>query len=376
MQTTPGPVGPTANVSRLLSLDALRGVDMLLIVGAEDVVTGLSRASDGPAVQSLVRQFTHKQWEGFGFYDLIFPLFVFLAGISLVYSLDKALELGGPGAALVRVLRRAALLYLLGVFYYGGIAHGWDQIRWVGVLQRIAISYLFAAIIYLACRRNWKAIVGATVAILVAYWAIMSFIPTPGREQVSFAEGVNLANYIDLHFLPGKRWDGGWDPEGILSSLPAVASCLLGVLAGLLLKNPNITRPRTAACFLLVGAVLVLLGFTWGLQFPVIKKLWTSSYVLVAGGYSLLLLGAFYLVIDVWKLRRGIAPLVWVGSNALTVYLVANIIELPRLAERLVGGEIKARAAPWGEALVAVVALFLVLALAGLLYRRRVFLRV
>jgi predicted acyltransferase len=265
---------------------------------------------------------------------------------------------------------------LLGVFYYGGIAHGWDQIRWVGVLQRIAISYLFAAMIYLACGRNWKAVVGSTIAILAAYWAIMSFIPAPGRAQVSFAEGENLANYIDLHYLPGKRWDGGWDPEGILSSLPAVASCLLGVLAGMLLKNPNITRPRTAAYFLLAGAVLVPLGFAWGVEFPVIKKLWTSSYVLVAGGYSLLLLGGFYLVIDVWKVRRGIAPLVWVGSNALTIYLVANIIELPRLADRLVGGEIKTWAAPWGDAVVAVVALLLVLALAGLLYRRRVFLRV
>lgn len=365
-----------ASPQRLVSLDALRGFDMILIVGAEEIVNGVKRASTGPTAKFLVAQFTHKDWEGFGFYDLIFPLFVFLAGVSLVFSLDKALERGGPGAAVGRLSRRALLLYLLGVFYYGGIANGWGQIRWVGVLQRIAISYFCAALLYLACGRRWKPILISTGAILVTYWAILTFVPTPGRSSVSFAEGENIANYVDSRYLPGKRWDGEWDPEGLLSSLPAVASCTIGLLAGLFLRTPSVSPERKAVWMAVCGGALVVAGFGWGEQLPVIKKLWTSSYVLVAGGYSLLLLSGFYLVIDVWGMRRGIGPLLWVGANALTIYMAQNMVDFLGLAKRLAGGEIAERIEPWGEALIATVAMLMLLGLARFLYRRGIFLRV
>ncbi len=365
-----------ANDERLMSLDALRGFDMLLIIGADHIVESLNKASQAPVVRFFAQQFTHKQWEGFAFYDLIFPLFVFMVGVSLVYSLDKSLERGGAGSAVARLTRRSVLLYLLGVFYNGGISRGIAKVRWMGVLQRIAISYFVAALIYLVCRRSAKAVLVATIAILAAYWAIMSYVPMPGLEQVSFDEGKNIANYIDQQYLPGKKYDGQWDPEGLLSSLPAVATCLLGVLAGKLLKNPSVSPPRKAAYLLIAGAVLVPLGFWWGEQFPVIKKLWTSSYVLVAGGYSFLLLGGFYLVIDVWKFRRGLAPLVWIGANALTMYLVSTIVSFPKVAERVVGGEIKHWFGPWDETFIAVVSLALLGVAARFLYQRKIFLRV
>jgi predicted acyltransferase len=230
--------------------------------------------------------------------------------------------------------------------------------------------------VYLVCRRSAKAVLFATVVILAAYWAIMSFVPMPGLEQVSFEEGKNIANYIDQQYLPGKKYDGQWDPEGLLSSLPAVATCLLGVLAGKLLKNPNVSPQRKVAYMLIAGAVLVPLGFWWGEHFPVIKKLWTSSYVLVAGGYSFLLLGGFYLVVDVWKFRRSVAPLVWIGSNALTMYLVSTIVSFPKVAERVFGGEIKHWFGPWDEAFIAAVSLALLVWLAWFLYQRKIFLRV
>lgn len=374
MQTPPVP--SAASGARLVSLDALRGFDMIWIIGAEDLVHGLRQASTAPPVQFLADQLTHKPWQGFAFYDLIFPLFVFLAGVSAVLSLDKIVAAQGAGAAVVRVVRRTLLLYALGVVYYGGIADGWDHVRWVGVLQRIALSYGAAALIYLACRRRAGPIAAVILAILAGYCLVMSLVPAPGRESVSFAEGENIANYVDQHYLPGRKWDGNWDPEGLLSSVPAVATCLLGVLAGLVLKCDRCSPRQKVAWLVLAGVVLVPLGFLWGLQFPVIKKLWTSSYVLVAGGYSFLLLGLFYWAIDVCGCRRGLGPWLWVGTNALTLYLVAEVVKLPALAERFIGGPIKTALAPWGDLAVAVLALALILALGRFLYRRQIFLRV
>ncbi len=362
--------------TRLVSLDALRGFDMFWIIGAEDLVKGLRKVSDSKVVAFIADQLEHKDWEGFAFYDLIFPLFVFLAGASLVFSLDKIIEREGVPAALWRVARRTALLYLLGVFYYGGIDKGWDHIRWVGVLQRIGLSYGGAGLVYLACRSRIGPMIGVCVGILLGYWALLSFVPVPGIDHISFDPGENWANYIDLHYLPGRRWDGLWDPEGILSSFPAVCTCLLGVFAGRLLKNPTPTPLAKAGWLLAIGAIMTLAGYAWGLQLPIIKKIWTPSYVLVAGGYSYLLLAVFYLVIDVLKFRAWATPLLWIGTNALTIYLVAEIVKWPELAERLVGGEIKTRLGAWDEFAIAVVIMAMLLALVRFLYRRQIFLRV
>jgi predicted acyltransferase len=362
---------------RLVSLDALRGFDMLMIACADAIIAGLDKASNAPAVQFVVDQFTHKNWEGFAFYDLIFPLFVFLAGVSIVFSLDKAVERGGTKSAVWRISRRALLLFFLGVFYNGGVSRGFAQIRWMGVLQRIAIAYFFASLIYLLCRRRWKGVLAATVLILGAYWALLSFVAVPGQSEVSFEEGKNIVNYFDEQFLPGKKYDGKWDPEGLLSNLPAVATCLLGVLGGMLLKAPNLTPQKKANFLLVIGAALVGLGFLWGLQFPVVKKLWTSSYVLVSGGYSFLLLGMFYLMIDVWKFRRGFGPLVWVGANALAIYLLTSVVNFSNIAKRLVGGsDFKTWTGDWHDAIIGLVAAVLIIGLAGFLYRRKIFIRV
>jgi predicted acyltransferase len=326
-------------------------------------------------VTFLVGQLTHKDWEGFTFYDLIFPLFVFLAGTSIVYSLGRLLEEQGRSAALRRVLKRTALLYLLGVFYYGGIQDGLEQIRWVGVLQRIAISYGAAAGLYLLFRGRFRPLVIVCALILAAYWALLSFVPLPGETGISFAEGKNWANYIDQHYLPGRKWDGQWDPEGLLSSLPAVSTCLLGVFAGMLLRSETTSPGTKGALLLFAGAVLVAAGYFWGLQLPIIKKIWTPSYVLVAGGYSFVLMGLFYLVIDVWQWRGWTAPFVWIGMNALTVYVAANVIDLHDLANRLMGGEITAWLGRWSDLVNAVVSLAIALLFVRFLYRKQVFLR-
>src|SRR5437016_4864966 len=222
------PAGPTAApTQRLMSLDALRGFDMFWIVGAEDIVKALDKVSPSPAVHLLTEQLTHKDWEGVAFYDLIFPLFVFIVGVSLVFSLSKTIAQHGRAAAYKRVLTRGLLLYLLGLFYYGGFEKDVEQIRLLGVLQRIALAYLFTGLLF--CRFRLRGLVVACVSLLVGYWALMTFVPVPGVGAGNFAEGKNLANYIDKEYLPFRKWDGDHDPEGLLSTLPAIGTCLLGV---------------------------------------------------------------------------------------------------------------------------------------------------
>src|SRR5438477_6236348 len=287
---------------RLMSLDALRGFDMFWIIGAEDLFHGLNKISNTGAFRVIAGQLDHEDWQGVHFYDLIFPLFVFIVGVSLVFSLSKAIGTAGRGATVRRVIRRGVILFLLGIFYYGGFSHDWPDIRLMGVLNRIALCYLFAGLFF--CFFRLKGLLAICVALLVGYWALLSYVPfpyvrpLPGGNQTICREsgftnvvqlnlscinlvsgvlvkGVNLANYVDQKYLPGMKWDGTWDPEGILSTLPAIATCLLGVFAGLLLKSSNIKdRPKVHG-LLLLGLAGVLLGHLWGFQFPVIKKIWT-----------------------------------------------------------------------------------------------------
>jgi predicted acyltransferase len=276
---------------RLLSLDALRGFDMFWIIGAESLVKGLRRISDTGPVKFVADQLEHKAWAGFHFEDLIFPLFIFIVGISAVFSLSRTIQQSGRSEALKRVFRRTVLLFLLGVFYNGGLAASFEGVRLLGVLQRIALCYFFAALLF--CYLPRRHLVVVCVALLLGYWALITLVPVPGAGRPNFAEGKNLANYLDSQYLPLRKYDGDHDPEGLLSTLPAIATCLLGVFAGLLLANERLSGQRKVVYLAAAGVIGVALGWLWGLQFPVIKKIWTSSYVLVAGGYSALLLAFF-----------------------------------------------------------------------------------
>jgi predicted acyltransferase len=371
-------LSPDQKSGRVLSLDALRGFDMIWILGLEEVVHALATVWPNPVFRFMSWQMDHKQWEGFGFYDLIFPMFVFMVGASAVFSLSRLIETRGRAAAVKRVVVRGAVLYLLGVLYYGGLLKHLGNIRLMGVLQRIAICYLVTGLLFIYLRP--KALLIVTVVLLVGYWAWLSFIPVPEVGHVSFAERANWPNYIDKHYLPWRKWDTDYDPEGILSTFPAIASCLLGVFAGLLLRNPTVDPRRKATILFVAGAAGVIAGYLWGLQFPVIKKIWTSTFVLVAGGYSALLLGLFYLVIDVWKVRGWATPFVWVGTNAITLYLVKEVVDFPALATRFVGGADSAlRQNVWrgaGELVVYIAGVALILLLARFLYKRQIFLRV
>jgi predicted acyltransferase len=369
----PKPVSP-----RLESLDALRGFDMLWIVGADAIGGALAGLKGGIVVHVLAEQMEHRPWEGFHFYDLIFPLFMFMVGVAIPFSLDRLVEREGKPAALRRVLRRFVLLYLLGLLYYGGFSEGYERIRLLGVLQRLAIGYTGASLLYLYFRPRTIAMV--CIGILVGYWALLRFVPVPGFGAGDFAEGHNLTNWIDAHYLPLRKWNGDHDPEGILSNLPAIATCLLGLFAGLLLRDRERTPRMKLQWLVVAGVSSLVLGYLWGLEFPVIKKIWTSSFVLVAGGWSALLLATFYYLIDVRGWRGWAQPFVWIGCNALTIYLISRVVDFNKLSAFFAGGEIAAALnAAWpglGNVVLALVGIGLCFAICRFLYVRKIFLRI
>jgi predicted acyltransferase len=201
------------------------------------------------------------------------------------------------------------------------------------------------------------------------------FLATTTMVRGKFDDGLNLTQQIDFQHLPGHKWDGAYDPEGILSTLPAIGTCLLGVFAGLFLRNSKLPDQKKVAYLIVAGVAGVGLGFLWGLEFPVIKKIWTSSYVLVAGGYACLFLAAFYQVVEIWGWRRWCEPFVWIGMNPITIYLAFHLIVFPDYAKLVVGGPVSAAFGAWGDMVIALATVGLSLALVRFLYERKLFLR-
>lgn len=363
--------------TRLASLDALRGFAMLGIVGGDALAGAFGGLAGGAVTPWLSHQFSHTEWAGLTFYDLIFPLFIFVVGAAVPLSLDRLVEREGRPIAMRRVLLRGLVMFLLGVFYYGGIAQGWAGIRWVGVLQRLAVCYVAAGVLHLWLAPRARAVVLA--GLLVGYWALLTFVPVPGFGTGDYARGHNLANWIDAHWLPGKVWYGDYDPEGLLSTLPAIATCLLGGFAGGLLRDPSRSGQEKAGRLALAGLMLIAVGALWSLQFPVIKRIWTSSYALVTGGGSALLLATFYWMIDLRGWRRWARPLEWIGANALLLYLLSHFLDFRRIATFFAGGEIgSALDASWpglGGFLQALVGIGLCVGVGGWLYTRKIFIR-
>lgn len=377
--TTTAAVALPQKPHRFVSIDALRGFDMFCILGAGGLARSLQNVTDQRWAAVLHEQLEHVPWDGFHFYDLIFPLFVFLVGVSTVFSIDRIVAREGEGGAYIRIFRRGLILYLLGIFYHGGVGDP-EQFRLLGVLHRIAICYVVGAVLYVNFR--WRGLLTATVVLLVGYWALLSFVSVPGHGPGNFQEGTNLAHYIDRHFLPGYKWDGDWDPEGLLSTLPAIASGLLGIFAGLLLRNQQLGDAKRLGALMLLGVACLAAGYGWHvaptLECPVIKKLWTPSFVLYAAGWSYILVAVFHLIIDIAKVDFWARPFVWIGMNPITLYMLNNMVGGYRtLVERVIHDRWIESAGPeTGPVVMAVFATLVPVALAWVLYRNKAFIRV
>lgn len=353
----------------MASIDALRGFDMFWITGGDTLALALGKWL---GLSWLVTQMEHVVWEGFVFYDLIFPLFMFLVGVVLPYSLSR--YEGRPRDAHLRILRRAALLIFLGWVNWRLFDLNFDEMRWPGVLQRIGLGYLVAALAVLHLRFRGRVVL--TVSLLLGYWLLLLFVPAPGGRAWDLTMEGNLVGWLDRTLLPGSMCCYTYgDNEGILSTIPAIATVMFGVFAGMWLRSPR-TPTDKAQGLVIAGLASLAIGFLWWPLFPVIKNLWTSSYVMLAGGWSLLLLALFYYVIDVKGYRAWAFPFVVIGMNAITIYVVQNFVDFDGIARYFVGGVASLLTAGAGAVVLAAGAVVVRWLFLRYLYAKGTFLRV
>ncbi len=298
---------------RLMSLDVFRGMTVAFMI-----------IVNTPGTWSHVfAPLRHAPWHGCTPTDLVFPSFLFISGVAMWYSLRKYnFEFSGP--ALFRILRRVALIFLVGLFLniFPRFARDYDTLRIMGVLQRIALAWGLGAVVVLMVKRNYIWI--ATLVILIGYWALMYFF---GGSDPYSLEG-NFARQVDIKILGEKHLYGGFgvpfDPEGLLSTIPAVATVLLGFMAGNLISSLG-TSWKTVGWLAITGAALIGAGLLWGQYFPINKPIWTSSYVLYAGGIGMMILALLFMIVDIWGLKGWTGFFNTFGTNALFTYVLAGI---------------------------------------------------
>ncbi len=322
---------------RVLSIDALRGFDMFWIIGGDAFFQTFFRLFKTPFTDSLANQLDHSVWHGFTFYDLVFPLFLFIVGLSMPFALGKRLEKGTPKKELyIHIIKRSITLFVLALIYNGLLDFDFSNYRYTGVLHRIAICYFITAIIMI--NTSWRVQSIIAGAILLLYWGAMALVPVPGFGAGVLSPEGNLAGYIDRLLLPGSFccYTFG-DNEGILSMIPAVATTLLGVLAGHWLKSA-VPQQKKILWLCGSGAILLLVGWLWGLVFPINKLFWSSSYVLWAGGWSVFLLALFYWIIDMRGYRRWAFVFIVIGLNPITIYVAQSLFDFGIIANIFIHG--------------------------------------
>ncbi len=361
---------------RLRSLDALRGFDMFWIIGGYWIVQGLAKGLDNPWFnQHILPQTDHVRWVGFVAWDLIMPLFLFIVGAAMPFSFAKRLERDPSKLRLYRhIIYRVIILWILGMIAQGRLLE-YDLSRlqlYSNTLQAIAAGYLIASLILLNLPMQWQIL--ATGGLLLVYWALLSVVPVPGHGAGQLTEQGNLAIYIDKLIL-GPFQDGTNPPyTWILSSMTFGATVMIGALAGQLLRSDRSKAEKTLV-LLIAGAACVLVGWAWGNIFPIIKHIWTSSMVLYAGGWSLLLLGLFYLVIDVLEFRFLTSFFAVIGMNAIAAYMATHVFDFRQLGDIFVRGLVKSTG-DWHDFVRAVAGMAILWLILYYLYRKRTFIKI
>ncbi|MCG9760579.1 DUF5009 domain-containing protein [Pseudoalteromonas sp. Isolate6] len=369
---------------RLASLDALRGMDMFWILGGQSIFAALFVLTGWQGWKAFEAHTLHSPWHGFTFYDLIFPLFIFLSGVAMGLSPKRIdhLPFDERKPFYLKALKRLLLLCAFGVLYN----HGWgtgipmdpDGVRYASVLGRIAFAWFFCALLVWHTSLRTLAYVG--MGILLFYWLLLCFIPVPGGQAGDLsANGVGSWNaFIDTYFLPGISYQNRpVDPEGVLSSLPAIVNAIAGVFAGRAIANAQTQGEWKTVGILAASGVLVLaLGWLWDMQFPVNKELWTSSFVLVTVGWSAILLAVFYAIVDVLSFQRWAYPFVIIGANSIIIYLASSLVNWTFISKSVFGGVIASVPIAW-QPLIAVFALLAVqLLVLHWMYKRHIFVSV
>ena len=361
---------------RLNSLDALRGFDMLWIIGADEVVHSLDKATGSPFWHGFAEQLTHPRWHGFAAYDLIFPLFIFLAGVSTPYSVGRELEKGKSHNELLwRVVKRGLILIALGMIYNNGLQiRPLSDFRFPSVLGKIGATYLFANIIYLYAKP--AAQIAWFWGLLIGYWLLLKFSSAPGFPMGDLTEPGNFMSYLDRSILPGKLSRGIHDTCGLICTIPGISSALLGIFAGKLLQHQRHSPSSKALRLFIGGIACITLALIWNFDFPINKNLWSSSFVALTGGISLVLLSVFYYIIDVRGYLKWSFFFRVIGMNSILIYLSSVFIDWPYTASAFFKWLEQLAGNPFNVVVLGICIILTKWVFLYMLYKKKVFLKV
>ena len=358
---------------RLHSLDVLRGFDMFFIMGGDALLLYLCWHFSGTWMDVVAPQLGHPTWHGFTAYDLIFPLFLFIAGVSFPFSFNKQLEHGQSLSRIrLRIVRRGLTLVVLGMVYNGLLNLDFENIRVASVLGRIGLAWMLAALIATCVGRKGRYVLMA--ATLLGYWALLTLCSAPDSDACNLSMEGNIVSYVDRLLLPSVLHNGIHDPEGLLGTLPAMCTALIGMEAGEAIRNGK--GARTCLWLAAAGAGLIALAWAWHYVFPINKNLWTSSFVCLTGGISLLLFSLFHYCIDLRGWCKGTLFFSVIGLNSITIYLAQQFIDFRFTARAIFGGAAGCLPEAWQGVALAAGYVAVCWAFLYFLHRNRIYLKV
>lgn len=368
------------NNKRLMSLDALRGFDMMFIMGVSGLVMAICALFPGGEECWLSTTMEHVKWNGLAHHDTIFPLFLFIAGISFPFSYSKQLSNGMSTKQIYgKIIKRFFILVALGVVYNGFFKLDFANLRICSVLGRIGFAWAVAAMLFINFKPMTRAIIAGVI--LVTYWLIVAYIPAPdvpGGDPLTM-EGT-IVGWVDRMITPGRLIynKGNFDPEGLLSAFPAVVTAMLGMFTGEFVRLPEekVSGAKKSGYMGLAALAMLAVGLLWSLVFPINKMLWSSSFVLVVGSYSLAMFALFYWIIDVKGWQKWTLFFRVIGLNSITIYMAQRIVSFSGIRNFFLGGLVEMLPEAWGAVVnytgfVAVCWLFLYF-----LYKKNIFLKI
>lgn len=373
---------PMANSTRLVSLDVFRGI----------TIAAMILVNNPGSWNTVYGALLHAEWHGVTPTDWIFPFFIFIVGVAIAYAIGRLKEEGVAKPSIVpKIVRRSLLIFGVGLFLSAYPHFEWSAFRIPGVLQRIALVYGITALLFLWL--NPRQLFWVGVVCLLSYWGLLTLVPVPGAYAPNLNPSTNLGAWIDQTVMGGHLWavSKTWDPEGLLGTIPALATSISGILTGVWLRADKSHYEKVAGIFA-VGTVLLAAGAAWGEIFPLNKQLWTSSYVLYTSGIAMLFLGVVYWWVDIKGRHWGTRPFIVYGVNALAVYTLSGVIARTLNAIQVTGAagdSISAKAwmwqsmyqplfaSPYNASLAhAITHVLVLLAVSWFLYSRKIFIRV
>ena len=364
-------------MKRLYSIDALRGFDMLLIMGFSGVLMGICGLFPNGSESWLFQQMEHAEWNGFHIMDTVFPTFLFVAGLSWPFSYANKVSKGVSRKKIyLKILERFVILTIFS-FFVNGLGSTWDlkNLRYCGVLARIGFCWAVSAVLYMNFSRKTREIIAASI--LVGYYLLLRFVPVPGAEGLDpFSLEGNLVGWIDRCITPGSLYLGTFDPEGLLSNLPAIVTAMLGVLTGEMLRDQSHSDKSRCLRMFATAAGMLVVGLVWSRWFPVNKNLWSSTFVLVAGAYALALFCLFYLIIDVLGFKKWAFPFKVIGMNSITIYMAIRMIGADQPVHFLFGGALKMCSEPLSSLVYSICYTLICWVFLYFLYKKNIFLKV